>query len=77
MVWRQIEGGGLLALIAVENRGKGGGGGGDYAEIEPWAPALNHFYWSTLTIGGGLEQRRLGIGCRSMLRGRQGVGGEE
>jgi len=51
--------------------------GGDYEEIEPWAPNLNHFYWSTLTIGGGLEQRRLGIGCRSMLRGRQGVGGEE
>lgn len=40
-----------MALIAVENRCRGGGEGrGDYAEIEPWAPDLNHFYWSTLTI---------------------------
>jgi len=42
----------------------GGEGRGDYAEIEPWAPDLNHFYWSTLTIKrkeGGI-MRRLNLG---------------
>jgi hypothetical protein len=52
------------------------------AEIEPWAPNLNHSYWSKLTIegrdmggGGGSEQQRLWIGwqCWEEARGEGGA----
>lgn len=81
MGWRQMGGKGRdfrqCLLLGLE-----GGGERADAEIEPWAPNLNHSYWSKLTIegrdmggGGGSEQQRLWIGwqCWEEARGEGGA----